>query len=197
MKRIFSTLSPKYVLVSFSKDGKRKRIILKEFGVCSIGTYENIKAIESALTDSGVYLTDLVKKTISSTAFKFTRQKKVQLFIQISASDLGFKNGGRYKDIINSILGAVVILRGRKYIVEFCLPEVALYLRLQYKNQPVEPIEVEERVDVVMEPIKGERNDYVLRLVHDTEGIALAGHPAHENCPRYSGDKFIFSLRAK
>jgi len=118
--------------------------------------------------------------------------------VMLSVADLGFEYDATTKEIIGTDqdtdpdgnLAPYTSGRGHQLGLQLCSPEVAPYLRLEYKDQPLG-----ERLYAAMKPIAtsdGEPRIFVLG--HDANGLSLDAVRARAEDKWHPSDKFMFCL---
>jgi hypothetical protein len=145
----------------------------------SLGTYTSHIEMFDALDEAGVHIGDLADGVLHRPAFTLSKVKMDVQLVALSASDLGF--GGH--EPLESLYA-----RARRLGYELCSPEVAVQLRLQYRDQPVG-----EFLDIAMDPIATyERKLVGLSLGNGGAGLMLVGQtPPLESIPD-RGTRLVF-----
>jgi hypothetical protein len=128
----------------------------------SLGTYTSHIEMFDALDEAGVHIGDLADGVLHRPGFTLSKVKMDVQLVVLSASDLGFRG----REPLASLYA-----RARRLGYELCSPEVAVQLRLQYRDQPVG-----EFLDIAMDPIATyERKLVGLSLGNGGAGLMLVG----------------------
>ena len=145
----------------------------------SLGTYASATAMLAALDAASVHVGDTAEAALHRPAFVVGRtQTDVQLVV-VSAAELGFD--GR------ASLGAIYT-RASKFGYEPCPPEVAVQLRLHYRDQPVG-----EFLDIAMQPVPTYGGDLIdLTVANGGAGLMLVGAAATLDTLADPALRFVF-----
>ena len=131
----------------------------------------------NALDEAGIHVGDLADEVLHRPAFTLSKTKtEVQLAV-LSATDLG---GEPHESVIS------LYARARRLGYELCPPEVAVQLRLQYRDQPIG-----ESLDIAMEPITTYGGEIVgLSLANYGAGLVIIGY--RPKAIPEPGTRFVF-----
>lgn len=145
----------------------------------SLGTYTSHVEMFDALDEAGVHIGDMADEVLHRPAFTLSKVKMDVQLVVLTASDLGF---GEREPL------ASLYARARGLGYELCPAEVAVQLRLQYRDQPVG-----EFLDVAMDPIATyERKLIGLSLGNGGAGLMLVGQTMSLEMIPDRGTRFVF-----
>jgi hypothetical protein len=126
-----------------------------------------------------IYIDDCAFDLIGRHAFRIAEVESHVNLVALSASELGFPNGGRYIDIC---------IKALELGFAYCPPEAGPQLRLQYRDQPIC-----EWLRVAMKPIVDSRGHRcIFALLHDTRGLGLSWFRGDPDYRWESKRRFIF-----
>jgi hypothetical protein len=145
----------------------------------SLGTYTSSTAMFDALDGASVHIGDIADEVLHRPAFTLSKMKTHVQLVVLSASDLGLGS----RDSLASLYA-----RARRFGYELCPPEVAVQLRLQYRDQPVG-----EFLDIAMEPIATYEGELAgLSLANGGAGLMIVGQLVSLETSPASGTRFVF-----
>lgn len=141
------------------------------------------KDFRKALKRSGNRIGDWGDDILGQSAFTVSKSEVEVDLVNISVTELGFKDGAIRKDIYD---------RALELGLELCPAEVGPQLRLQYADQPKG-----EWLRIGMEPIADSDGDLlVFYVVHDSDVRWLLGDLGHPDRFWFGDRRFVF-LRSK
>jgi len=145
----------------------------------SLGTYTSTNAMFNALDDQHIHIGDTADEILHRPAFTISKVKMDVGLVVLSVNQLS--SGGQ-----SSL--ATIFARARRLGYELCPPEVAVQLRLQYRDQPVG-----ESLDIAMEPIATFEGQLVgLSVMNGGAGLMLVGQSVSLETTPYPGARFVF-----
>jgi hypothetical protein len=145
----------------------------------SLGTYTSTNAMFNALDDRHIHIGQMADEVLHRPAFTISKVKMNVELVVLSVNQLSF---GKQRS-----LGAI-FARARRLGYELCPPEIAIQLRLQYRDQPVG-----ESLDIAMEPIATYGGELVgLSVMNGGAGLMLVGQSVSLEMIPYPGARFVF-----
>jgi hypothetical protein len=145
----------------------------------SLGAYASSTAMFDALDEASVHIGDLADEVLHRPAFTRSKMKTHVQLVVLSATDLGLSARESL---------ASVYARASRLGYELCPPEVAVQLRLQYRDQPVG-----EFLDIAMEPIATYEGELVgLSVANGGAGLMLVGQTVSLETVPDRGMRFVF-----
>jgi hypothetical protein len=145
----------------------------------SLGTFKNSFAMFDALDAAGVHVGDLAADVLHRPAFAIGSVKRSAQLVVLSAAELGFGERASLAELYT---------RARKLGYELCPPEIAVQLRLQYRDQPIGDF-----LQIAMEPIATFNGELTgLSIANGGAGLMIVGQPiSFENAPDLR-TRFVF-----
>jgi len=164
--------------------GKTKVVKVTSFNVwktIKIGIYKNVSVLRKALKKTFIKINEWGAKILSDPTFTVSlKEEEIQL-MNVSPSELGFRNGATYSNII---------AKAKKLGFELCPPEVGPQLRLQYLDQPKN-----EWLYIAMKPIVGSYGKLgIFGVGHGSESLCLCDNIVSSNYIWYARHRLIFCL---
>jgi len=147
----------------------------------TIGFYKGVNAYRDALDVAKIKIGDAADEILGRPAFPYAGEKTMVELAIVSAAELGVKFESSLADVYN---------RARQLGLMLCPAEVALQLRLDYRDQPLG-----EALIIAMEPVNTYAGEpTILSLVNWGTGLALLGGTGRSDfmVPPYL--RFVFAF---
>jgi hypothetical protein len=147
----------------------------------TLGSYKGVNAYRDALDAANIKIGDAADEILGRPAFPYAGEKTVVELAIVSAAELGVQSESSLTDFYN---------RARQLGLMLCPAEVALQLRLDYRNQPLG-----ETLIIAMEPVNTYAGEpTILSLVNWGTGLALLGGTGRSDfmVPPYL--RFVFAF---
>jgi hypothetical protein len=136
----------------------------------SLGTYANAPELLNALDHTSIHVGDVARQMLGRPDFAVTAQQTEAQLVVLSPADLGFRD--------RAPLDAIYA-RAHDLGYELCSREVAVQLRMQYRNQ-----RVTEFLDIAMEPIAIDSGEHArLTIGNAGTGLLLVGQIVSDEAP--------------
>src|SRR5215813_3927513 len=147
----------------------------------TIGSYKGVNAYRDALDAAKIKIGDAADEILGRSAFPYVGERTEVELAVVSAAELGVESESSLADFYN---------RARQLGLMLCPAEVALQLRLDYRDQPLG-----EALIIAMEPVNtyaGEAT--ILSLVNWGTGLTLLGGTGRSDfmVPPYL--RFVFAF---
>jgi hypothetical protein len=150
----------------------------------TIGSYKGVNAYRDALDAAKIKIGDAADEILGRPAFPYVGEKTEVKLAVVLAAELGVESESSLADFYN---------RARQLGLMLCPAEVALQLRLDYRDQPLG-----ETLIIAMEPVNtygGEPT--VLSLVNWGSGLALLGGTGRSDFMVHRYLRFVFALPSR
>jgi hypothetical protein len=147
----------------------------------TIGSYKGVNAYRDALDAAKIKIGDAADEILGRAAFPYAIEKTVVKLTVVSAAELGVESESSLADFYN---------HARQLGLMLCPAEVALQLRLDYRDQPLG-----ETLIIAMEPVNtygGEPT--ILSLVNWGTGLALLGGTGRSDFMVHPYLRFVFAF---
>jgi hypothetical protein len=147
----------------------------------TLGSYKGVNAYRDALDAANIKVGDAADEILGRPAFPYAGEKTVVELAIVSAAELGVESDSSLTDFYN---------RARQLGLMLCPAEVALQLRLDYRDQPLG-----EALTIAMEPVNTYAGEpTILSLVNWGTGLALLGGTGRSDfmVPPYL--RFVFAF---
>jgi hypothetical protein len=130
----------------------------------SLGTFRSTFAVFDALDAAGVHVGEMAAEALHRPAFTVSDAKTSVQLVTLSAAELG---------INEPVALATLYSDARQQGFEMCPAEVAVQMRLQYRDQPIG-----ESLNIAMEPIATYEGEPVgLTVANGGAGLMIVGQP--------------------
>jgi hypothetical protein len=144
-----------------------------------VGGYTSHYAMFDALDASGIQVGDRAAEILHRPAFTISKTKTSTQLVVATARELGFEE---------RVSLAEVYARALKLGYELCPPEVAVSLRLQYRDQPIG-----EFLTIAMEPIATYVGEPVgLSVGNGGAGLVIVGQTMARDTLTDRDTRFVF-----
>src|SRR5215831_11149085 len=147
----------------------------------TIGSYKGVNAYRDALDAAKIKIGDAADEILGRPAFPYVEERTEVELAVVSAAELGVESESSLADFYN---------RARQLGLMLCPAEVALQLRLDYRDQPFG-----ETLIIAMEPVNtygGEPT--ILSLVNWGTGLALLGGTGRSDFMVHPYLRFVFAF---
>ena len=147
----------------------------------TIGSYKGVNAYRDALDAAKIKIGDAADEILGRSAFPYAGEKTEVELAVVSAAELGVESESSLADFYN---------HARQLGLMLCPAEVALQLRLDYRDQPLG-----EALIIAMEPVNTYAGEpTILSLVNWGTGLALLGGTGRSDfmVPPYL--RFVFAF---
>jgi hypothetical protein len=124
----------------------------------TLGTYSGVDTYRRALDSAGIKIGNAADEILGRPAFPYTGMKTDVELALLSAANLGVESESSLSDLYK---------RAKQVGLELCPAEVALQLRLDYRNQPLG-----EALNIAMEPVA----THMALRVRSTDPRTSGGH---------------------
>jgi hypothetical protein len=129
----------------------------------TLGMFKRQRALLNALDDAHIHIGESAEEALHAAAFMVSQDSSTVQLVVLKAEDLGFDS-----DMVR--LGDIYV-KARQLGFALCRPEIAVYLRLAYRDQPLGDF-----LRVAMEPLMTYRGDAIdLTLANTGTGLLLLG----------------------
>jgi hypothetical protein len=147
----------------------------------TLGSYKGVNAYRDALDAANIKIGDAADEILGRPAFPYAREKTVVELAIVSAAELGLESESSLADFYN---------RARRLGLMLCPAEVALQLRLDYRNQPLG-----EALTIAMEPVNTYAGEpTILSLVNWGTGLALLAGTGRSDFMVPPSVRFVFAF---
>jgi hypothetical protein len=147
----------------------------------TIGIWRNANSYRDALDVAGMKIGDSADEIIGRPAFRYEQTERSIELVRVSLNDLGLAQG---------VSLAEVYRRAAQAGLELCPPELAIALRLSYRDQPLG-----EFLNVAMEPVATYRRALTtLTLGNAGTGLLLIGGDGRPDFKVHGSWRFVFAL---
>ena len=147
----------------------------------TIGSYKGVNAYRDALDAAKIKIGDAADEILGRPAFRYVGDKTEVELAVVSAAELGVESESSLADFYN---------RARQLGLMLCPAEVALQLRLDYRDQPLG-----ETLIIAMEPVNTYSGEpTILSLVNWGTGLALLGGTGRSDFMVPSYLRFVFAF---
>jgi hypothetical protein len=147
----------------------------------TIGSYKGVNAYRDALDAAKIKIGDAADEILGRPAFRYVGDKTEVELAVVSAAELGVESESSLADFYN---------RARQLGLMLCPAEVALQLRLDYRDQPLG-----ETLIIAMEPVNTYSGEpTILSLVNWGSGLALLGGTGRSDFMVPSYLRFVFAF---
>lgn len=148
-----------------------------KFKKVTVGGISKKKLLQS-LSDKKIGLNIYAHQILSHPNFKFTKQQKTYSTCLVKVKDLELSSGGTLKEIFQA---------GEKFGLKLCPPDLALYLRIKYLNQP------EGAIRIAMNKINNEKDFPDGFYLRSEKGLLwLRAHKAEKDYKWKPEAEFVF-----
>ena len=147
----------------------------------TIGSYKGVNAYRDALDEAKIKIGDAADEILGRAGFPYAREETVVELTVVSAAELGVESESSLADFYN---------RARQLGLMLCPAEVALQLRLDYRDQPLG-----ETLIIAMEPVNTYSGEpTILSLVNWGTGLALLGGTGRSDFMVHPYLRFVFAF---
>jgi hypothetical protein len=147
----------------------------------TLGSYKGVNAYRDALDAANIKIGDAADEILGRPAFPYAGEKTVVELAIVSAAELGLESESSLADFYN---------RARRLGLMLCPAEVALQLRLDYRNQPLG-----EALTIAMEPVNTYAGEpTILSLVNWGTGLALLAGTGRSDFMVPPSVRFVFAF---
>src|SRR5215469_10689972 len=147
----------------------------------TLGSYKGVNAYRDALDAANIKIGDAAYEILGRPAFPYAGEKTVVELAIVSAAELGVESESSLTDFYN---------RAKQLGLMLCPAEVALQLRLDYRDQPLG-----EALTIAMEPVSTYAGEpTILSLVNWGTGLALLGGTGRSDFMVPSYLRFVFAF---
>jgi hypothetical protein len=179
MEGVMDFLSGKTMVVKVPSDEK---ISFSVWKTIKLGNYKNADEFRKALKKNGFKISGLVNDILGKSEFTVAGAEEEIQLVNVSAADLGFKNGATYRGIC---------AKAKELGLELCPNEVGPQLRLQYKDQPKDGY-----LRIAMEPIADSDGGlFIFYVGRDGDVLWLNGLNYDSDDFWFADNCFVFRLR--
>jgi hypothetical protein len=150
----------------------------------TLGTHKSFKHLRTAFEKAGMKISDWANDLLNQPTFTLASEKREVDLINMTISELGFKESATY---------AQILACARELGLDLCPAEVGPQLRLEYKDQPLG-----EWLIVAMEPVTdSDGNPRLFGVGRVDGGQWLRGDYGGAGNFWGGGDRFVFVLPRK
>ena len=147
----------------------------------TLGSYKGVNSYRDALDAANIKIGDAADEILGRPAFPYVGERTDVEVTLVAAAELGVKSEATLADVYS---------RAKQRGLMLCPPEVALQLRLDYRDQPIG-----ESLTVAMEPVKTYSGEpTILSLVNFGSGLALLGGDGRPEFIVHRYLRFVFAL---
>jgi hypothetical protein len=147
----------------------------------TIGSYKGVNAYRDALDEAKIKIGDAADEILGRPTFRYVGEKTEVELAVVSAAELGVESESSLADLYN---------RARQLGLMLCPAEVALQLRLDYRDQPFG-----ETLIIAMEPLNTYSGEpTILSLVNWGTGLALLGGTGRSDFMVHPYFRFVFAF---
>jgi hypothetical protein len=147
----------------------------------TLGAFKGVNAYRDALDAPNIKIGDAADEILGRPAFPYAGEKTVVELAIVSAAELGVESESSLADFFN---------RARQLGLMLCPAEVALQLRLDYRDQPLG-----EALIIAMEPVNTYAGEpTILSLVNWGTGLAVVGGTGRSDFMVSRYLRFVFAF---